>query len=231
VVAIPHRPDDYIDRSVATDDHHVGDPILGLVRVLVAEDLDMVRGAFVALIEREPDLTVVAEVDRGDFIVPLARKFRADVAIIDIDLPGLDGLTAAHQLRHELPQCKTLILTSDDRPATVRRALTVAVSGFLLKADRSSRLAAEIREVVSGRRVVDPQLACSAWELGETPLSPRETQVLRHVAQGAGTNEIAQSLRLSIGTVRNYLTTIVGKLHARNRLDAARIAQSQGWLP
>ncbi len=191
----------------------------------------MVRGAFVALIEREPDLSVVAEVDRGDSIIPRARKCRPDVAIIDIDLPGLDGLTAAQRLRQELPGCKTLILTSDNRPATVRRALTAAVSGFLLKAAPSTRLAEAIREVASGRRVVDPQLACSAWEIGENPLSPRETQVLQHVADGESADEIAQSLRLSVGTVRNYLTTIVVKLNARNRLDAARIAQSLGWLP
>lgn len=191
----------------------------------------MVRGAFVALIEQEPDLSVVAEVDRGDFILPRARICRPDVAIIDSDLPGMDGLTAAARLRQELPSCKTLILTTDDRPATVRRALTVAVSGFLLKAAPSTRLAEAIREVASGARVMDPHLAISAYEVGENPLSPRETQVLRQIADGAGADEIAESLRLSVGTVRNYLTTIVIKLNARNRVDAARIAHSLGWLP
>ncbi len=204
---------------------------MDIVKVLVAEDLHMVRGALTALIEKEPDLTVVAEVDRGDFIVPKARTCRPDVAIIDIDLPGLDGLTAAQRLREEQPTCKTLILTSDGRPATVRRALTVAVSGFLLKAAPSARLPEAIREVAAGKRVVDLNLAMSAWEVGENPLSPRETQVLRQVADGAGADEIARSLRLSVGTVRNYLTAIVVKLNARNRLDAARIAQSLGWLP
>jgi two-component system response regulator DesR len=204
---------------------------MGILKVLVAEDLHMVRGAFVALIEREPDLCVVAEVDRGDLVLPFARTSQPDVAIIDIDLPGLDGLTAAQRVRQELPGCKTLILTSDDRPATVRRALTVAVSGFLLKAAPSARLPEAIREVAAGKRVVDPHLALSAWELGNNPLSPRETQVLRQVADGAGADEIARDLRLAVGTVRNYLTTIVVKLNARNRLDAARIAQTLGWLP
>ncbi|UWZ59805.1 response regulator transcription factor [Dactylosporangium aurantiacum] len=202
-----------------------------MVRVLVAGDLHMVRGAFVALIEQESDLCVVAEVDRGDYILPRARICRPDVAIIDIDLPGLDGLTAAARLRQELPSCKTLILTTDDRPATVRRALTVAVSGFLLKAAPSTRLAEAIREVAAGVRVMDPHLAISAYEVGENPLSARETQVLRQIADGAGADEIAEKLRLSVGTVRNYLTTIVIKLNARNRVDAARIAHSQGWIP
>lgn len=203
----------------------------GVLRILLAEDVNMVRGALAALIELEPDLTVVAEVGRGDMIVPTARECRPDVAIIDINLPAVDGLTAAQMLRQELPSCRTLILTSLGRPAAVRRALSVSISGFLLKDAPSERLAQAIREVAAGRRVVDPQLALAAWDVGENPLSSREIQVLRLAAEGANATEIAATLKLSVGTVRNYLTNIVVKLNARNRVDAARIALEAGWLP
>lgn len=201
------------------------------VRVLLAEDANMVRGALAALIELEPDLTVVAEVGSGDMVMPAARECHPDVAIIDIDLPAVDGLTAAQLLHKELPSCRTLILTGLGRPATVRRALSASVSGFLLKDAPSQRLAEAIREVAAGRRVVDPHLALTAWDVGENPLSPRETQVLRFAAGGADAAEIAAELRLSAGTVRNYLTRIRVKLNARNRLDATRIAREAGWLP
>jgi len=191
----------------------------------------MVRGALAALIEMELDLTVVAKVDRGDAILSAARESHPDVAIIDIDLPVVDGLTAAQLLAEELPSCKTLILTGLDRPGTVRRALSAGVSGFLLKDTSSDRLAQAIREVASGRRVVDPQAALTAWEMGDNPLSPRETQVLGLAADGAEPNEIAAQLGLSVGTVRNYLTQIVIKMNARNRVDAVRIARDAGWLP
>jgi two-component system, NarL family, response regulator DesR len=191
----------------------------------------MVRGALAALIEMELDLTVVAKVDRGDAILSAARESRPDVAIIDIDLPVVDGLTAAQLLAEELPSCKTLILTGLGRPGTVRRALSAGVSGFLLKDTSSDRLAQAIREVASGRRVIDPQVALTAWEIADNPLSPREKQVLRLAADGAEPNEIAAQLGLSTGTVRNYLTQIIVKMNARNRVDAVRIARDAGWLP
>lgn len=191
----------------------------------------MVRGALAALIELEPDLTVVAEVDQGDAILPAARESRPDVAIIDIDMPVVDGITAAQLLREQLPSCKILILTSLSRPGTVRRALSSAVAGFLLKDTPSDRLAQAIREVASGRRVVDPQVALSAWDVGDNPLSARERQVLRLAADGAEAGEIAAQLQLSVGTVRNYLTQIVAKMNARNRVDAVRVAREAGWLP
>jgi two-component system response regulator DesR len=191
----------------------------------------MVRGALAALIELEPDLTVVAEVDQGDAILPAARESRPDVAIIDIDMPVVDGITAAQLLREQLPSCKILILTSLSRPGTVRRALSSAVAGFLLKDTPSDRLAQAIREVASGRRVVDPQVALSAWDVGDNPLSARERQVLRLAADGAEAGEIAAQLQLSVGTVRNYLTQIVVKMNARNRVDAVRVAREAGWLP
>jgi len=191
----------------------------------------MVRGALAALIEMELDLTVVAEVDRGDAILSAARESRPDVAIIDIDLPVVDGITAAQLLAEELPSCKTLILTGLGRPGTVRRALSVGVSGFLLKDTSSDRLAQAIREVASGRRVVDPHVALGAWEIADNPLSPREKQVLRLAADGAEPTEIAAQLGLSAGTVRNYLTQVIIKINARNRVDAVRIARDAGWLP
>jgi len=202
-----------------------------LIKILLAEDVHMVRGALVALLELEPDLQVVASVPRGDLIVPSALESRPDVAVIDIDLPGVDGLTAAAELHERMPDCRTLILTSLGRPGTLRRAMAARVSGFLLKDSPPSRLAQAVRSVASGQRVIDPELALSAWEAPDNPLSPRETQVLRLAARGADAVEIADHLFLTQGTVRNYLTAIVDKLNARNRIDAIRIAEEAGWIP
>ncbi|MEW2399423.1 response regulator transcription factor [Streptomyces sp. NPDC046862] len=201
-----------------------------LLKILVAEDMDMVRGALVALLELEEDLKVVATIDSGEQIAPAARKWRPDVAIIDVGLPELDGLSAAELLHREVPGCRTLILTGLGRPAILRRAMAAHVSGFLLKDSPSEGLARAVRDVAAGRRVVDPQLAMSAWDIGENPLSERETEVLWLASQGAEATEIAAKLHLSAGTVRNYLTTVVLKLNARNRLDAVRIAVEAGWL-
>ncbi|MEU3557695.1 response regulator transcription factor [Streptomyces fragilis] len=201
------------------------------VRILLAEDVHMVRGALVALLQLEPDLHVVSTVDRGDTIVEAALACKPDVAVIDVDLPGIDGLTAAAELHERLPSCRTLILTTLGRPGTLRRALSAQVSGFLLKDSPPDQLALAVRSVASGRRVVDPQLALTAWDSPENPLSPRELEVLRLAARGADAAEIAGCLYLSKGTVRNYLTAIVGKLGARNRIDAIRIAEEAGWLP
>jgi two-component system response regulator DesR len=201
------------------------------VKILLAEDVHMIRGALVALLELEPDLEVVASVDRGDLIVETALRTRPDVAVIDIDLPGTDGITAAAELHERLPSCRALILTSLSRPGTVRRALSSHVSGFLLKDAPPCQLAQSVRSVAAGQRVVDPQLALSAWEAVDSPLSPRETEVLRMTAGGADAADIARALYLTKGTVRNYLTTIVAKLNARNRVDAIRIAEEAGWIP
>jgi two-component system response regulator DesR len=199
--------------------------------ILLAEDVNMVRGALVALLNLEPDLTVVADVDNGDDILPTALEHRPDVAVIDIDLPGIDGLTAAAQLHERLPSCRTLILTSLGRPGTLRRALSAHVSGFLLKDAPPAKLADAVRNVAAGLRVIDPQLAVAAWDSRDNPLSQRELEVLRLAARGADAVEIAARLYLSPGTVRNYLTTIVTKLSARNRVDAIRIAENAGWIP
>jgi two-component system response regulator DesR len=191
----------------------------------------MVRGALVALIQLEPDLHVVAAIERGNDIVPAALRYRPDVAIIDIDLPGLDGISAAAQLYDQLPSCKVLILTNLGRSGTLRRALAVHAAGYMLKDAPPEQLASAIRNVAAGRRVIDPQLAVSTWEGGQNPLSSREHDVLRLAAEGSEPAEIAATLHLSTGTVRNYLTTVVTKLNARNRVDAIKIAYDAGWLP
>lgn len=201
------------------------------INILLAEDVHMIRGALVALLQLEPDLRVVASVDRGDVIVKTALDTRPDVAVIDVDLPGIDGLTAAAELHERLPSCRCLILTSLGRPGTMRRAMSAHVSGFLLKDSPPDQLAAAVRSVATGRRVVDPQLALTAWDYPDNPLSPREMEVLRLATQGADAAEIAGCLYLTKGTVRNYLTSIVSKLGARNRIDAIRIAEEAGWIP
>lgn len=202
-----------------------------MLQILLAEDVAMVRGALVALIELEPDLNVVAALENGLEIVSTALRVRPDVAVLDIDLPGLDGLSAAIELRAALPDCRTLILTNLGRSGTVSRALAARVSGFLLKDSPPENLSAAIRNVAMGLRVIDPQLALSAWDSGHNPLSDREQQVLRRTADGASPTEIASAMHLAVGTVRNYLTTIVTKLHARNRVDAVKTAYDSGWLP
>lgn len=201
-----------------------------MIRVLLAEDMHMVRGALVALLAFEPDIEVVAEVHSGDQIMPMVRESQPDVAVIDIDLPVLDGLTAAGHIRASMPQVRTLMLTSLARPGTLRRALTTGVDGFILKDAPPAKLADAIRDVAQGRRVVDSQLALSALDRGECPLTERELGVLRLAAEGTDTADIARALALSAGTVRNYLTTVVTKLDARNRVDAIRIAYDAGWL-
>ncbi|NBH02402.1 MULTISPECIES: response regulator transcription factor [Amycolatopsis] len=201
-----------------------------MIRVLVAEDMHIVRGALVALLRLEPDIEVVAEVASGLEIVPTAKAKQAQVAVIDIDLPGKDGLTAAGELHEQLPECRTLILTSLGRPGTLRRALDAKVGGFLLKDAPPDKLANAVRGVLAGRRMVDGDLALAAWDTVDCPLTGRELDVLRMTAQGYGTVEVAARLYLSAGTVRNYLTTVVAKLNARNRVDAIRIAEESGWL-
>ncbi|HKN95744.1 MAG TPA: response regulator transcription factor [Pseudonocardiaceae bacterium] len=201
-----------------------------MIKVMIAEDVHMVRGALVALLRLESDIEVVAEVAGGDEILPTAKAVRPDVAVIDIDLPGKDGLTAATELREQLPECRSLILTSLGRPGTLRRALAAKVGGFLLKDAPPDKLASAIREVHVGRRVVDSDLALAAWDSADCPLTGREVEVLRLAADGANAVDIAARLYLSAGTVRNYLTTAVTKLNARNRVDAIRIAKEAGWL-
>jgi two-component system response regulator DesR len=201
-----------------------------VIRVLIAEDQGMVRGALKALLAMEGDIEIVAETDRADQVLPLAAQTKPDVALLDIEMPGGDGITAAGQLHREMPSCKTLILTTFGRPGFLRRAMESGASGFMLKDAPSHELALAIRRTMAGERVIDPGLAAAALSAGVSPLSEREREVLVAGQGGASIAEIAQSLFLSEGTVRNYLSSAIQKLDVSNRTEAARVAEEQGWL-
>ncbi|GGM74249.1 DNA-binding response regulator [Dactylosporangium sucinum] len=173
---------------------------------------------------------MVAAVERGDDTVAAVTRSKPDVALLDIDLPGMDGLTVAEHLRDQVPECRTVILTGLTRPGHLRRALAVGVAGFMLKHSPPQALIDGIRKVAAGERVIDPQIALAALETPDNPLPAREVDVLRLAATGAGPDEIAATLFLSVGTVRNYLSSAMTRLDARNRVDAIRIATEQGWL-
>jgi two-component system, NarL family, response regulator DesR len=201
-----------------------------VIRILIAEDMHLIRGALVALLSLEPDMEVVAQLERGDEVVSTALRVRPDVAVLDIDLPGLDGLTAAAQLHTELPECRTLVLTGLGQPGNLLRALQVHVRGFIIKDAPADTLADGIRRVAAGERVIDPDLVAAALETGASPLTARESDVLRAANDGSSTEEIAHRLALSPATVRNYLSNAITKVGARNRIDAIRIARDAGWL-
>ena len=201
-----------------------------MIRVLIAEDQTLVRGALRALLELEEDLEVVAEVGRGDAVVRAAREHRPDVALLDIEMPGGDGIEAARALAAELPACRAVILTTFGRPGFLRRAMEVGAAGFLVKDAPVAELARGIRAVMAGERVIDRDLAAAALAIGATPLSARESDVLRAAAGGATVADIASRLFLSEGTVRNYLSSAIGKTGARTRVEAARVAEEKGWL-
>ena len=202
----------------------------GVIRVLVAEDQSMVRGALRALLELEQDIAVVAEVGRGDEVLAAAREHTPDVALLDIEMPGQDGIEAARELAAELPAVRAVVLTTFGRPGFLRRAMEVGAAGFLVKDAPVAELAKAIRAVVAGERVIDRDLAAAALAIGATPLSAREADVLREAADGATVADIARRLFLSEGTVRNYLSSAIGKTGARTRVEAARVAAEKGWL-
>ncbi|MFB7914190.1 DNA-binding response regulator [Streptomyces sp. NPDC056061] len=199
-------------------------------RIVLAEDMHVIRVALAALLDLEPDLEVVAQVGSGSEVVPAVIRTGADTAVLDIGMPGMDGIAAAARLREQVPDCRTLILTGMPRPGQLWRALEAQVGGFLPKDSSPEELMDAVRKVGAGRRIIDPELAMAAWEIGDNPLTPREVEVLDRVAGGAEAAQIAAATNLSVGTVRNYLTTIVNKLGARNRVDALRIARENGWL-
>jgi two-component system, NarL family, response regulator DesR len=201
-----------------------------VIKVLIAEDMHLIRGALVALLSLEDDMDVVAELERGDEIIATALRVRPDVAVVDIDLPGLDGLTAAEQLHEARPECRTLILTGLSQPGNLLRALKAHVRGFIVKDAPADSLADGIRRVAAGHRVIDPDLVAAALETGASPLTGRESDVLRAAEDGITTSEIAGRLALSPATVRNYLSNAITKTGARNRIDAIRIARDAGWL-
>jgi two-component system response regulator DesR len=201
-----------------------------VIRVLIAEDQAMVRGALSALLGLESDLDVVAEVERGDEIVPAALAAQPDVALLDIELPGLDGLSAAAALRTELPTCRVIMLTTFGRPGYLRQAMEGGAIGFLLKDAPAQQLADAIRRARLGLRTVDPALAVAALSDGANPLSEREQEVLAASLRWATVEDIATHLFLSEGTVRNHLSAAIQKVGARNRAEAVRLAEERGWL-
>jgi two-component system, NarL family, response regulator DesR len=200
------------------------------VRLLLADDQELFRSALAALLGLQEDFEVVATVGRGDEVVAAARQHRPDVALLDIDMPGIDGLAAAGVLAQELPQCRSLILTTFGRPGYLRRAMESGARGFVVKDSPPEQLAAAIRRVMAGERVVDPVLAAETLASGASPLTARERDVLVAARPGATVAEIAGRLFLSEGTVRNYLSAAMAKTGARNRAEAVRAADEQGWL-
>jgi len=201
-----------------------------VIRLLIADDQALVRGALSALLALERDIEVVAEVARGDDVAPRALQTQADVALLDIEMPGMDGLAAAAQLREQVPGCRALIVTTFGRPGYLKRAMRAGASGFIVKDTPASQLADAVRRVAQGLRVVDPDLAAESLAQGDSPLTERETDVLEVARAGGSIADIARILHLSEGTVRNHLSSAIGKTGGRNRADAARIADENGWL-
>ena len=203
-----------------------------MIRVLLAEDQAMIREALAALLSFEDDIQVVAQVGRGDQVTAAALEAKPDVALLDIEMPGMDGLTAAAELHEAVPDVKVIILTTFGRPGYLRRAMESGASGFIVKDSPADKLARTIRDVLAGQRVIDPDLAAAALAEGASPLTPRERDVLAAAAHndGATLAQIAAAVYLSEGTVRNYLSSCIQKTGARNRTEAVRIAQDHGWL-
>jgi two-component system response regulator DesR len=201
-----------------------------VIRILLAEDQAMFRAAIRRLLELEGDMQVVAEVARGDEVVAAARRSDAQVVLLDIELPGENGLSVAADLHQEMPSCRVLVVTTFGRPGFLRRAMDAGAAGFVSKDASPEYLSDAIRRCVAGETVVDPGLAADAIRLGQSPLSAREREVLVATISGAPVSEIARSLHLSEGSVRNRITEAISKLGARNRADAVRIASEHGWL-
>ena len=200
------------------------------IRLLLADDQELVRQALCALLALEDDFEVVASVGRGDEVVAAARAHRPDVALLDIEMPGLDGLAAAAVLAAQVPDCRVVMLTTFGRAGYLRRAMDAGAAGFVVKDAPADVLADAIRRVRRGERVVDPALAVATLAAGESPLTARERDVLITARTGATVAEIASRLYLSEGTVRNYVSAAITKTGARNRVDAVRIADERGWL-
>ncbi|GAB3249078.1 response regulator transcription factor [Alteromonas gracilis] len=203
---------------------------MSAIRLMVADDQALVRGALVALLDLEPDLDVVAQVGRGDEVVEAAREHAPDVCLLDIEMPGIDGIAACAAVRRELPGTRVLMVTTFGRPGFLRRALEAGASGFVVKDTPAPELADAVRRVAAGLRVVDPDLAAESLTGGPNPLTERESQVLRVALTGATVATIAAQVHLTQGTVRNHLSAAIGKTGTRTRVEAAQVAQQQGWL-
>ncbi|GAA3239017.1 MULTISPECIES: response regulator transcription factor [Nonomuraea] len=201
-----------------------------MIRVMLAEDQGMVRGALASLLGLEPDIEVAGEAADGVEAVAVAAEVRPDIALLDIEMPGMDGLAACAKITQEVPGCRVMILTTFGRPGYLRTAMEAGASAFLVKDSPARELAAAIRRVHAGERVIDPGLAAAALSAGPNPLSGRERDVLGAAADGSTIGDIALKLHLSEGTVRNYLSSAIQKTHARNRIEAVQRAKAQGWL-
>jgi two-component system response regulator DesR len=201
-----------------------------VIKLLLADDQALVRGALAALLALESDLEVVAEVGRGDEVVAAALEEKADVVLMDVEMPGLDGIAATAALRKALPSCRVLIVTTFGRPGYLRRAMEAGASGFVVKDTPARQLAEAVRRVHAGLRVLDPALAEESLVSGASPLTARETEVLRAARGGDTVADVAAVLHLSEGTVRNHLSAAIGKTGARNRAEAVRLAEDRGWL-
>ncbi|HEX5497453.1 MAG TPA: response regulator transcription factor [Mycobacteriales bacterium] len=201
-----------------------------MIRVLVADDQHLVRGALAALLALEDDIEVVGQIGSGDQLVAEARRTGPDVALVDIEMPGLDGLAATAELRAALPGCRVLILTTFGRPGYLRRAMESGASGFMVKDAPAAELAEAVRRVSRGLRVVDPVLAAESLATGTNPLTSREREVLLAARSGGTVGDVARAVMLGEGTVRNYLSAAIGKTGARTRAEAVRTAEERGWL-
>lgn len=201
-----------------------------MIRLLLADDQALVRGALAALLGLESDLEVVAEVARGDQVLGAACAHAVDVTLLDVEMPGMDGIEVCRALTEQMPQVRSLIVTTFGRPGFLRRAVEAGASGFVVKDTPASELAEAVRSVHAGRRVIDPTLATESLLDGMNPLTERERDVLRVALTGVPVTEIAQRIHLSQGTVRNYLSSAIGKTHTANRGEAAQVAQRRGWL-
>lgn len=201
-----------------------------MIRLLLADDQALVRGALAALLDLEPDIEVVAQVGSGSDVVEAARAHGVDVCLLDIEMPGMDGITACAQVRRELPDVRCLMVTTFGRTGYLRRALDAGASGFVVKDTPARLLADAVRRVHQGLRVIDPELAAESLVEGDNPLTERERETLRAALDGAPVARIASTLHLSQGTVRNHLSAAIGKTGASTRAEAARIAESRGWL-
>jgi two-component system response regulator DesR len=201
-----------------------------MIRLLLADDQALVRGAMAALLDMEPDLTVVAEVGRGDEVLAAVRDHAVDVALLDVEMPGLDGVAAARQVHQSAPGCRVLMVTTFGRAGYLRQAMAAGASGFIVKDTPARQLADAVRRVHGGLRVVDPALAAQSLAQGDSPLTDREADVLRSARDGGTVADIARDLHLSEGTVRNHLSSAIGKTGARTRAEAVRLAVDNGWL-
>jgi two-component system response regulator DesR len=200
------------------------------IRILVADDQSLIRSGLVWLLQREPDFNIVAEVSRGDEILDACVTHAVDVALVDLQMPGIDGIEACRQVKETRPETRVLIVTMYGRPGYVRRASQSGAEGFLIKDTPIARLAQAIRQVHTGERVIDPALAADSIFSGESPLSSRETEILRLAGEGVSAGEIARQLSLAEGTVRNHLSRAIRKTETESRAQAFWVADRNGWL-